>query len=137
MIGRRRAGRGRDGHRRAGRGPGRDRGAFTVELAAGLPALVVLMFAGITAVTAVVTKAQCLDAAREAALAEARGEHSVSAARTAPDGADIRVVGDRDSVTATVTVRVRVLGARLPGIRVVGSAVAAREPGPQPIEGRR
>jgi Flp pilus assembly protein TadG len=110
------------------RRPGRDRGAFTAELAAGLPALMVLLFAGLAAVSAVLTKAQCLDAAREAALAEARGERSSVAARIAPDGADIRVGGDRESVTATVTVRLSVLGAHLPGITVSATAVAAREP---------
>jgi Flp pilus assembly protein TadG len=107
---------------------GRDRGAFTAELAAGLPALMVLLFAGIAAVSAVVAKAQCLDAAREAALAEARGETTSVASRVAPEGADIRVGGDRESVTAIVSVRVSVLGGHLPGISVTASAVAAREP---------
>ncbi|GIF05298.1 TadE family type IV pilus minor pilin [Actinoplanes siamensis] len=116
------------------RRPGGDRGAFTAELAAGLPALMVLLFAGIAAVSAVLAKAQCLDAAREAALAEARGERSSVAVRMAPDGADIRIGGDRESVTATVSVRVSVLGAALPGITVTASAVAAREPGaPGPV----
>ncbi|BCJ43910.1 hypothetical protein GCM10010168_67130 [Actinoplanes ianthinogenes] len=113
---------------------GRDRGAFTVELAAGLPALMLLVFVGITAVSAVVTKAQCLDAAREAALAEARGERGSSvAARTAPAGAEIRLGGDRESVTATVSVRVEVLGTHLPGVTVMASAVAAREPTTLPV----
>ncbi|GLW32101.1 TadE family type IV pilus minor pilin [Actinoplanes regularis] len=111
------------------RWPGRDRGAFTAELAAGLPALMVLLFAGIAVVSAMLAKAQCLDAAREAALAEARGGKSSVAARVAPEGADIRVGGDRESVTVTVSVRVSVLGARLPGITVTATAVAAREPG--------
>ncbi|GAA2890485.1 hypothetical protein Acy02nite_64160 [Actinoplanes cyaneus] len=111
------------------RRPGRDRGAFTAELAAGLPALMLLLFAGITAVSSVVAKAQCLDAAREAALAEARGGKSSVAARIAPDGASIEVSADRESVTATVSVRVSVLGSHLPGIAVTATAVAAREPG--------
>ncbi|MFI1994613.1 TadE family type IV pilus minor pilin [Actinoplanes sp. NPDC020271] len=111
------------------RRPGRDRGAFTAELAAGLPALMLLLFAGITAVSSMVAKAQCLDAAREAALAEARGDTSSVAARIAPDGADIRVGGDRESVTVTVSVQVSVLGSHLPGIAVTATAVAAREPG--------
>lgn len=110
------------------RRPGRDRGAFTAELAAGLPALMVLLFAGIAAVSAVVAKAQCLDTAREAALAEARGETTSAAARIAPDGASIQVGGDGESVTAIVSVRVEVLGGHLPGISVTATAVAAREP---------
>ncbi|MEV6349817.1 TadE family type IV pilus minor pilin [Actinoplanes sp. NPDC051851] len=106
-----------------------DRGSFTAELAAGLPALMLLLFAGIAAVSAVTARMQCLDAAREAALAEARGEPGGSvAARIAPAGAGIRLGGDAESVTATVSVRVSVLGTHLPGIDVEGSAVAAREP---------
>jgi Flp pilus assembly protein TadG len=120
------------------RRPGRDRGSFTAELAAGLPALMVLVFAGIAAVSAVLTKAQCLDAAREAALAEARGEPWAEVAgRMAPDGADIRVGGDQESVTATVSVRVRVLGAHVPGITVTATAVAAREPDMPDLTGGR
>ncbi|GAA4596266.1 Flp pilus assembly protein TadG [Actinoplanes octamycinicus] len=113
---------------------GGDRGAFTVELAAGLPALMLLLFVGLTAVSAVVTRAQCLDAAREAALAEARGERgSPVAARMAPPGAEIRLDGDRESVTATVVVRVKLFGAHVPGITVTASAVAAREPATVPV----
>ncbi|TBL32707.1 mucin-associated surface protein, partial [Verrucosispora sp. SN26_14.1] len=49
-----------------GRRPaGRDRGSFTAEMAAGLPALVLLLLVGLTAVNAVSTRAACLDAARE------------------------------------------------------------------------
>jgi hypothetical protein len=96
----------------------------------------VLLFAGIAAVSAVLAKAQCLDAAREAALAGSRGEKSSVAARTAPEGADIRVGGDRESVTATVSVRVTVLGAHLPGFTVTATAVAAREP-EAPLAGQK
>ncbi|MEV0896576.1 TadE family type IV pilus minor pilin [Actinoplanes sp. NPDC049802] len=110
------------------RWPGRDRGSFTAELAAGLPALMVLLSAGITAVTAVATRMQCLDAAREAALAAARGEPAGAAARTAPEGATVRVSGGGDSVTAEVSAPVRVFGTGLPGMTVRASAHAAREP---------
>jgi hypothetical protein len=44
--------------------------SFTAELAAGLPAL---MWAGLTAVGAVTTKTQRVDAVREGALAAFRG----------------------------------------------------------------
>ncbi|GAA4943853.1 TadE family type IV pilus minor pilin [Actinoplanes utahensis] len=107
----------------------RDRGAFTAELAAGLPALMLLLGVGLTAVTAVTTRMQCLDAAREAALAGARGEPATAAAaRVAPEGAAIEVGGTADSVTAEVSVRVRMLGTDLPGLIVRGRATAAREP---------
>ena len=108
------------------RRPGHDRGAFTAELAAGLPALVLLLFAGLTAVSAVTAKGQCVDAAREAALAASRGEPTP--ARFAPPAAKIEVAVEGDVVTARVRAPVRILGAHLPAITVEGTAVAAREP---------
>ncbi|MGI5211584.1 TadE family type IV pilus minor pilin [Plantactinospora sp. CA-290183] len=108
----------------------RDRGSFTAELAAGLPALLLLLLAGLTAVTAVTTKAQCVDAAREAALAASRGAPGVAAgAEAAPDGATVTVAADGDRVVATVRAPVRALGARLPRLTVSATAVAAVEPG--------
>jgi len=105
-------------------------------LAAGLPALVLLLFAGLTAVNAVTTRAGCLDAAREAALAASRGEPgSAAGTRYAPAGARITVTASDDQVTATVRAPVRALGALLPRITVSATAVAAVEPGlpgPQP-----
>ena len=110
------------------RRPGRDRGSFTVEFAAGLPALIVLLFAGLTAVSAVTAKGQCVDAAREAALAAARGDPGRAAGeRTAPPGASIEISTDGDVVTVRVSAPVHLLGAHLPVITVAGTAVAARE----------
>lgn len=108
---------------------GRDRGSFTAELAAGLPALVLLLLAGLTSVVAVTTKAQCVDAAREAALAASRGEPGApTGQRAAPAGAAVSVTVDGDRVRATVRAPVRALGARLPRMTVEASAVAAVEP---------
>ncbi|BCL15267.1 hypothetical protein GCM10017556_30060 [Micromonospora sagamiensis] len=142
MTGRRRAGRARDpriaaaptgGGGRAvviGVRSGGDRGSFTAELAAGLPALMLLLLAGLTVVSAATTKATCLDAAREAALAASRGESGRTAgARVAPAGADIAVEVGEDRVTVTVRAPVRALGANLPRITVAATAVAAVEPG--------
>ncbi|NES13250.1 MULTISPECIES: TadE family type IV pilus minor pilin [Micromonospora] len=99
-------------------------------MAAGLPALVLLLAAGLTAVGAVTTRAGCLDAAREAALAAARGEPgSAAGGRHAPGGAEVSVTVSGDRVTATVRAPVRTLGARLPRITVSATAVAAVEPG--------
>jgi Flp pilus assembly protein TadG len=110
------------------RPPGRDRGSFTAELAAGLPALMLLLGFGITSVTAIAAKMQCLDAAREAALAEARGEApGPAAAGLAPEGAALSVSGG-DIVTAVVSAPVRMFGVDLPGAIVSGDATAAREP---------
>ena len=111
------------------RRPGRDRGSFTAELAAGLPALMLLMLAGLTAVTAVTTQGRCVDAAREGAIAAARGESGADAAgRVAPDGARVTVADGGEAVTVTVEASVRVLGGGLPGFTVRAGAVAAKEP---------
>ena len=115
------------------RWPGRDRGSFTAELAAGLPALMVLLLFGLTAVVAVSTKLQCLDAAREGAIAAARGEPgAVAAERVAPPGAAVHVETAGEEVTVSVSARVSVLGAHLPVVVVRASAVAAKEPGAGP-----
>jgi folate-dependent tRNA-U54 methylase TrmFO/GidA len=75
----------------------------------------VLLIAGLGAVSAVTTKAQCLDAARDAALAVARGE-------AVPAGANVEV--DAETVTASVTSPVPLL----PKVTVRATATAAREP---------
>ena len=111
------------------RWPGRDRGSFTAELAAGLPALMLLLLAGLSAVAAVTVKGQCVDAAREGALAAARGEPGPAAARrVAPDGAAVSVAPGGDLVTVTVEAPVPVLGGVLPRFTVRAVAVAAMEP---------
>jgi TadE-like protein len=108
---------------------GRDRGSFTAELAAGLPALMLLLFAGLAAVAAVSTQMQCVDAAREGAIAAARGDPgAAAAARIAPPASDVDVVVRADSVTVTVGARVPLLGTRLPAVTVRATAIAAREP---------
>ncbi|HEU4347140.1 MAG TPA: TadE family type IV pilus minor pilin [Actinoplanes sp.] len=113
----------------ARRRPGGDRGSFTAELAAGLPALMLLLFAGLTAVGAVTTKAQCVDAAREGAVAAARGEPgAVAAGRVAPRAARVDVSEDFETVTVVVRAPIRGLGGGLPVITVQSTAVAAREP---------
>ncbi|MEU8425294.1 TadE family type IV pilus minor pilin [Micromonospora sp. NPDC048835] len=106
-----------------------DRGSFTAELAAGLPALLLLLLAGLTAVNAVSTRASCLHAAREVALAAARDDADDSAGGSAaPPGADVSVSISGGRVQATVRAPVRTLGGRLPRITVVATAVAALEP---------
>ncbi|MFC8301822.1 TadE family type IV pilus minor pilin [Micromonospora orduensis] len=114
------------GSRAAARAAGRDRGSFTAELAAGLPALLLLLLAGLTAVNAVSTQASCLHTAREAALAAARGAGD---AATGPPGAEVSVTIEGERVRATVRAPVRTLGGRLPRITVSATAVAAMEPG--------
>ncbi len=104
------------------RWPGRDRGAFTAELAAGLPALMLLLVAGLAAVDAVTTKGRCVSAAREGAVAAAREEDGqAAAALAAPPGAMVTVLPGDGSVRVVVRCRVRM-------ITVEVAAVAAREP---------
>jgi Flp pilus assembly protein TadG len=110
-------------------GAGRDRGMFTAEFAAGLPALIVLLFFGVGLVAAISTRMQCLDAAREGALAAARGDSgNAAAARVGPPGSRIGISESGDSVTATVSARIRMFGGSLPVVTINETAVAAREP---------
>lgn len=112
------------------RGVARDAGSATVELAVSLPALVLLLFAGLTAISAVRTQLECVDAAREAARAAARGESGVVAgSRVAPEGASIGVSTGTDTVSSTVSVRFTPFGGGLPGFDIGATAVAALEPG--------
>jgi len=109
---------------------GSDRGSVTAELAVGLPALLVLLFAGLTAIGAVTTQLRCVDAARDAALAASRGESGSEAGqRAAPAGAEVTVTAADGTVTATVRAPVPLLGGPLPRLRVGATAVAAVEPG--------
>ncbi len=105
------------------RRPGRDRGSFTAELAAGLPALMLLLVAGLTTVAAVTTKGRCIDAARAGALAAARGEDGpAAAARVAPPGTTVTVAPEGETVRVVARCPVGVL-------TVEAAAVAAVEPG--------
>jgi hypothetical protein len=88
-----------------------------------------LLLAGLTAVGAVTTKAQCVDAARSGAIAAARGEPGAAAAsRIAPDGAVVSVAAGVDTVAVTVEAPVRLLGGVLPRLTVRAVAEAAMEP---------
>ncbi len=101
----------------------------------GLPALVLLLFAGLTAVSAVTTQLRCVDAAREAALAVSRGETAQEAVGgdSAPEGAHVSVTVSGGQAVAIVRAPIRPLGARLPELTVAVTAVAAVEPGvPEP-----
>jgi hypothetical protein len=95
-----------------------------------LPALVLMVFLALTAVVAVRTQLECVDAAREAARAQARGEPGEAAGRrVAPRGAFVRVTTEGDTVRASVAARVRPLGGRLPGFDIRAEATALIEPG--------
>jgi hypothetical protein len=92
-------------------------------LAVCLPALVMLLVAGLMALTAIRTQIECVDAAREAARAAARGDP------VAPGmpGATVTVTTDDDVVRATVVVRWSP-GGGLPGFDITATSAAAVEP---------
>lgn len=109
-----------------------DRGSVTAEFAVVLPAAVLLLTAGLTAVDAVTTRLECLDAAREAALAGSRGESATEAAqRRAPPNATVTAGADGETYRAEVSAQVGLLGDLLPPFTVSGDAVAAMEPHPE------
>jgi Flp pilus assembly protein TadG len=110
----------------------RDGGLATAELAVALPALVVLVAAAMTAISVLTAQLRCVDAAREAARAAARGETAAVvrslAARSGPDGSEVRVASGGEEVEVTVSAVADPIGGLLPSFRVHASAVALREP---------
>lgn len=95
-----------------------------------MPAVVLLLLVGLTALSAVVTKLECVDAARQAARAAARGDDGRAAGgRVAPRGATVSVDTSGEDVHATVRAPVRLLVLFVPALSVSATAVAATEPG--------
>ncbi|MBT8228091.1 MAG: mucin-associated surface protein [Dactylosporangium sp.] len=106
-----------------------DRGSVTAELAVALPSLMLLLMFGITGVAGTMVKLRCCAAARDAALAQARGDSAEAAARlAAPDNATVTRRTDGGVVRVTIRAPVKPFGPRLPGLVVEGSAAAAVEP---------
>lgn len=104
----------------------------TAEVAVALPAFVLLVAAAVMAVSAVTAQLRCVDAAREAARAAARGESAAVvrslAGRSAPVGSAVQVTSGGREVKVTVSARTDPGGDLLPSFRVHASAVALREP---------
>jgi hypothetical protein len=95
-----------------------------------LPALVLLLLFALGAVDAVLARMQCVDAARDAALAASRGTDGVAEGkRRAPRGATVTVDRAGQTVTARVSLDFRPLGPHLPSVTVDATAVADVEPG--------
>jgi hypothetical protein len=92
---------------------------------------VLLLLLALTAVSAVTAQLRCVDAARETALAAARGVPDAASAgqRIAPAGASITVDRSGPHVHVRVSARLEPLGEGLPGIDVSASSVAEAEPG--------
>ena len=106
-----------------------DRGMVTAELAMALPVLIIVLAAGLAAVTVVSQRVRAEDAAREAARAAARGDAAAAQRlvnQIAP-GASVSMSQSADRTTARVSMVVHPLGAG-PALTVDARAVAATEP---------
>jgi Flp pilus assembly protein TadG len=103
----------------------------TLELAACLPVLVIIVLAGMGAVSVADDQVRAQDAAGEVARAEARGDDVTASrlfAETAPAGAHFTVSTESGLVTATVHLTARPFGNRVGGFSITERAVAALEP---------
>jgi len=116
--------------RRRARRTSADDGGVTAEFAVALPALLLMVTFAIGAVDAVLTKVQCVDAARDAALVAARGGDGAAAARTrGPTGAIVRITSGDGTVRVSIAVRITPLGSHFGGFDATATAVATIEPG--------
>jgi Flp pilus assembly protein TadG len=119
-----------------------DHGTVTAEVAILLPVLVGVMILGLSMVGVVMANIRCVDAARDAARATARGEPFESAQRigqgTAPRNSTISITQQDDEAHVLVTSKVHlnwpVVGGLLE-IPVRAEATVRTEPGTQPEGG--
>lgn len=108
--------------------PPADRGSVTVEAALALAVLALVLVSCLAGMSCVIAQVRCADAAREAARLAARGDDagaSAAVAALAPRGAAL-TIGGGEVVTATVSIPAA--GGLLPGVTIIASAGAAREP---------
>lgn len=103
----------------------------TVELAVAIPAVVIVLAMVLGGVSLGIDQVRCVDAARLAARAVARGDPasaaSAMAARAAPGGARVTLSSGGKQVTATVGLRREVAGV---GFDVSATSVADLEEHP-------
>ena len=111
-----------------------DRGGVSAEAALAMPSLVLVFGMLLWATTILADQLNCIDAARVAARAAARGESDVvavaAAQQVAPDGATVEITHDGHWVQVVVTAEVRPDGpiVRLvPSVPVRASAVVTAE----------
>ncbi len=108
-------------------------GYVTAETAMAIPALVLVLAAGLWAIAVVTAQLTCVDAARAGARAAARGEpaHAVrtEAIRAAPPHATASITHDKDLTEVVVSAVVRPnWGRALPPVTVTATASSATEP---------
>jgi hypothetical protein len=92
-------------------------------VAVSLPAVVLLLLVGLTAVDAVSTQLRCLDGARDVALAVSRGEPAPT--EHVPAGGRVSVAAEGDQITVAVTAPV--FAGWRSGLAVSAHATAAVE----------
>ena len=112
----------------------------TAEIAVALPALVLVLTIGLSAVSMVTDEVRCVDAARAGARAAARGEPLTDvrliAARLAPEGARVTVERGPETTSVTVSADVRPgWHPSLPAVTVHSTSTAATEPGAEAEKG--
>ncbi|GAB2766521.1 hypothetical protein GCM10027039_29550 [Terrabacter koreensis] len=104
----------------------------TAELAVAIPSVVLVLALCLVAVNAAVDQIRCIDAARIAGRAAARGDDAARirslAEQAAPSGARVAVVGAGGSVRVTVSARTGGWGG-LPGWELEASAETPVEAG--------
>jgi Flp pilus assembly protein TadG len=104
----------------------------TAETAVVLPVLLLVLAAAVAAVVVVGDQLRCVDAAREAARAAARGDPAAAVTaigrRAAPSGAQVSVATSQDDVLISVTATVSPLGPLPFRVTLSARAVALREP---------
>lgn len=101
----------------------------SAELAAAIPALLVVLVVSVSAVRLGIDEVRCVDAARLAARALARGDSEASAralaSRAGPPGAGVVVGGTGGEISVEVSASRELAGLRTLTVR--GSATAQRE----------
>lgn len=112
---------------------GPDAGMVTAELALALPALVVVMTVCLAGLGAVIDQVRCVDAARLAARAAARGDSpptvQADARRAAPAGAAVIVTSVGHEVRVVVTATTGGWAGVLPSFDLVATATTPVEVG--------
>jgi hypothetical protein len=116
-----------------------DRGSVTAETAVLLPVLVVVLAAAVWVLACLAAQLECVDAARAAARAAARGDAPTAVRATGqrlgPDGAVVVQSRGDGLVEVLVRAEVRPFGGvlrGLPAVPVSGRATAAVEPAAAP-----
>lgn len=108
-----------------------DAGMVTAELAVALPALVLVLAGCLTGLGAVVDQVRCVDAARLAARAAARGDTPsavrADAVRAAPGGATVSVTEMGQHVRVVVRATARGWAGLLPSFDLSATAITPVE----------